>query len=1420
MAKSEEEAASQLDIENQINKVLKQRATMLQNQAKYLSAQTQLAMELCSALECKSLDGMKERLEEIQQGLSDAADKAKELEGGAQLAGGSLEKMAKGAAKEGAALSKIFSPWAGMFIGLGVGARNAFKSIGNSISSIAETAMSLGSIIVKISGALFSMPLDFLNGLTEASKQNAEAMQAFRQAVEDVRKQFGNLAYGEGKAVMDGFSNMQGQLAAVGVDAGSVFGWGPEGMAAMLKEVNEQVTDLGDSMNVFKDEVAKNAGEFAVYRKGLGLTGEAFRAMGTMAQTTGKTLEETLGEVANQALQMGTKFGVSSKEVAKTMADMAGDVANFGGMGTKELAAMAVYTKKLGINAKELQAVIAKWDNFEDAAVGASKLSQAFGMNIDAMEMMKEQNPAKRMDMLRDSFRATGKSVEDLSRQELKLLSAQMGLSEEAAKKALTSDVDYDEIAAASEEAEDSAITQAKAMKELAKSIEKLTNNPKFGSFMEALSSGFAAGIMQGEGMQELMRDIQASMREAYHFAKQLGKAFIDMFPGIDQMIRGLRVFFNPARFKALGNELLRTFKELFISLRSDPKAGVEKFMSSITMAFGNFFNPGGKGAGGAFLDGLKEFGKTAIIAIMSLIPVLMDKLAEMVSKLAKFLANPSELLKSAEQGGDGFAKAFISALENIKNAWPKLREALGELWEAAKPHLEKLWEEIGPWVFKYILLKLAAGIVMDTARGAITGLVSQGFKDLFTGSMEQGAKSAFATGAKNLAGTAKSGLGKAFSGMQNFLGPSITKVLGPIAAVTAIADAAINIGSAINEFGSTLREKGFDPATSTVAAGATGLINTLTLGLLPKDLQANIAESIATIYDTVMKSVDNFFGPGFSDSIKKQFAGLFNFFGGFGDLLVSMWNGNEAGVDKAFGQMFDGLVSMLTGNLETLGSAIFKGIPAILGYISKAWYGIQAYITDRIGNIFLSLKNIPVVGGLFEMIGDGFKGLSEMFRTAADSLNDVIGWIKNVDLGATFSSWLDGIGNFISEASTSFKNWVSDISETFSPIFDSITKPLNDAWEWFKNLYSFDNAKKIVSSVVDGIVNAFSELTSKISPIFAGFTDSFKKIFKMSNSVPENQGVVGKGPEQAIKEMEKNNTVMQEAAGIAEKGPSTQAAGSISKSIDNAKLFASMLGPQGQLQGLIDSLSKVKISDADSKNIQRLTPVLEVLSKTFDFMQELQGIQGDVSKPDGSISSKINSSIVQLGKIKWHGDDGLAGVLKTISSGRWDYNIDILRSRISAVEAMGKFLDAYRDVYSSMSSIINLPLDAHAKFVDRLTYIKSDLGSISGFAMGDLTTQVENAVKVVTELAKNYQQIQDLLSATNPVDITAKLNKFGETMAISTEKIQIENKPINIQVNLSITMDADEIAYGLSDTRRPTGKNTLTLSRVGGAPT
>ena len=57
----------QLNLQQQINKVLQDRQQILAKQTNLLTAQARVAKELCKALECKELDDLDERLNRIKE---------------------------------------------------------------------------------------------------------------------------------------------------------------------------------------------------------------------------------------------------------------------------------------------------------------------------------------------------------------------------------------------------------------------------------------------------------------------------------------------------------------------------------------------------------------------------------------------------------------------------------------------------------------------------------------------------------------------------------------------------------------------------------------------------------------------------------------------------------------------------------------------------------------------------------------------------------------------------------------------------------------------------------------------------------------------------------------------------------------------------------------------------------------------------------------------------------------------------------------------------------------------------------------------------------------------------------------------------------------------------------------------------------
>ena len=184
----------------------------------------------------------------------------------------------------------------------------------------------------------------------------------------------------------------------------------------------------------------------------------------------------------------------------------------FGHMGVKEMAAVATYSAKLGVEINALKGIMDKFDSFEGAAEAAGKLNEAFGMNIDTMKMMNAENPAERMDMLRQSLAETGKSFDELSRHEKKLMAQTMGMDMKSLQNAMSIDPDemgFDDFGDAAEEAaekmtpEEAMADVAKSIKKLAHSLDSMTSGP-----LSEMIRGFMQVIDRSPMMQKLMNFI------------------------------------------------------------------------------------------------------------------------------------------------------------------------------------------------------------------------------------------------------------------------------------------------------------------------------------------------------------------------------------------------------------------------------------------------------------------------------------------------------------------------------------------------------------------------------------------------------------------------------------------------------------------------------------------------------------------------------------------------------------------------------------------------------------------------------------------------------------------------------------------------------------------------------------------------
>ena len=745
---AQDDLGDQLSIQQQINKVLAKRQALMARSTKVLGAQVKMATELCNALDCKNLDGMNDRLQEINASLSEVAETA-------STAAEKTNGLAEAAEGAGGGFGKFTDklPLLGGALGLLGGVGSAFKGIWSMVKGLGKALFSVIGSVFKLGTTLLMMPVKMFEGLIGMAQQGGGGSPVIKQALEEIRKEMGALTSGEGKAVASTLGNVRkqmGNLAGTGLSVRRVFGAGRAGVAAAIKDAAETAKAMGSAFSALKDDFAKNSVAIGMFKKGLGLTAEQMAKLAKRALASGRSITSVATEITSYSQSMSDQFGISAKLISKDMGVMMEDFEHFGTLGPKVMSQVSVFTRKLGIEVKDLTGLIDGFDNFEDAAKGASQLAQAFGMNVDAMKMMKEQDPGKRLSMLQQAFKATGKSVESMSRQELKMLAGQSNLSMEAAKLAFSQKglgMSYDKIAKGGDNAKKKQLTQAQAMSKLADSIERVFGSggaSKFKGFFDAFSQGFGKGITRSKEFRKIMRNIRKSLKVIYRAGMRVGKAFVKFFPGVKKLFKGLADLFSPKKFKKLGNGLVKAFTDLFKSLKDNPKAGVATFIDYMKNLFGKFFG----GQGGALTmikEGFHQIMKAIVSLAAAAIPYIKDAMIDGIKALTEFIRNPKKYLEMAGAGAAGaggfIMELFAPILEAIidnesgdSGVTGALKELFTTVWDDLGPPVMEAIKKFGKTVLAYGILTVVTSVLTGLVVGSAVKLILNGIKKMFTG--------------------------------------------------------------------------------------------------------------------------------------------------------------------------------------------------------------------------------------------------------------------------------------------------------------------------------------------------------------------------------------------------------------------------------------------------------------------------------------------------------------------------------------------------------------------------------------------------------------------------------------------------------------------------------------------------------------
>ena len=486
----------------------------------------------------------------------------------------------------------------------------ALKNIGKVMGTVFMQTLKYGSRFVKF---MVSLPLKVAGAAAKIGNSlRSDLIKTIGQAVEntkemfDISEQYGSGAGSAIKSFADSASASMLEFRDITSESVKLFGEGAQGIAARtqamaqrLGEMGSYADRLGESLRASTDG---SAVQFTFMEKSLrilGMTAEDVAYTAQEAVKSGVGINQILMDTQISLKNVAKSSGVNSKLISKNFNVLRKDIINFGHISTEQLQETSAELVKMGLSAQDAANMFNKLDTFESAAQMSAMLSQSFGMNLDALKLIKAENPQEIFEDLRDSMMGTGRSFDDLNRHEKSLMSSTTGMSATALKAMM----DFRDMGMSYEEAmqkmkENSPEEkQLKAFNEMTGSLKEIKNIMQDTSFFSAFFKGLRSSIVLASGLGDKFMLVSKRIEDFYTeglsfgkdkaFMKSIAAGFKPISDTLEALVgdpaKGTKGLFDTAKL----SKTVKPFMKKFSDTLGDAFAG-KKSLASVRDGFTN----------------------------------------------------------------------------------------------------------------------------------------------------------------------------------------------------------------------------------------------------------------------------------------------------------------------------------------------------------------------------------------------------------------------------------------------------------------------------------------------------------------------------------------------------------------------------------------------------------------------------------------------------------------------------------------------------------------------------------------------------------------------------------------------------------------------------------------------------------------
>lgn len=448
--------------------------------------------------------------------------------------------------------------------------KNLFAGVGETFKNLFMGAFGLVKSVVSSIGSLvgaatqfvkFSLTVPFTIAQEAAKLGNmirTDLVEVIQQSAEDLKESFdfdSSIGQGiqemtaRGKGMLLEFQSPSSELV-------KLFDMGASGIANMIKEVGTNVAAMGHFSEIFGRSIMgdeRRLKNFTKMVRGFGFSSEDIHYMALDASNNLEHINVRMARLGVTLETTAKEFGVDRKRLSKNFMIMRKNITQFGHLSDEEIAATTARLTQMRIKLEDAVAVFDKFKTFEDAANSVAILSQTFGMNLDAFDMIQAKNPEEIINMFRNSMLETGRAFEDLNRFEKDLMAQHTGMSAES----LAALMHYRDLGLTHQQAVDKMASERPEAKQMA-SLKKLNSAIKevqkimtFDSPFKAFADGLANNATLSGELKDVMVSLSQGYEGIYNYAKKLDpKTWEGLVKPINSIIRIMLGIFKSDAFK------------------------------------------------------------------------------------------------------------------------------------------------------------------------------------------------------------------------------------------------------------------------------------------------------------------------------------------------------------------------------------------------------------------------------------------------------------------------------------------------------------------------------------------------------------------------------------------------------------------------------------------------------------------------------------------------------------------------------------------------------------------------------------------------------------------------------------------------------------------------------------------------------